>query len=501
MAAEFDQLKGDFTKLVEELRDSVVKRDAETRAIAQEAKDQNVSASKETLDKIEGIEKRMKDIGEQLSEMETERLERQRNHGGDARSAFKDPGQQFIDSDVFKEFRSSGTNTCRNVEVTGLMEQARRSRMGFETRASLSADSLSDNAGALINPMRYGGIFQEPLKHRTRLRDILRSQTTTEKMVEYVKETGFHNISTGVTAVEPIAETVIAVTNAQGFYPGQTVFITTGATTDTRIIASGGVDLSANTITLTEGISVATVVATTEVWSNTFVFVPQLELKPSASVEYELIQAAVKTLPHTMPIARQALDDLNGLRQTINGRLLEGLEVSVERQLLYGDASATNQIAGLLTDSDVLTYSWSSGFAGDTMLDAIRRAITAASLANYPPDFVVLHERDWETIELQKGSDGHYVWAVVMTALGPMVWSMRVVVTNAINKGTFLVGSARFGSTLWERETANIRFAEEHSDFFARNMVMLLAETRLCQTIERPSSFVVGTFDGAPGTV
>jgi len=501
MAAEFDQLKQEFTGLVQELRDSVIKRDAETRALAQEAKDQNVSASKATLDKIAGVEKRMEEISEQLKEVEKERLERQRNHGGSP-AQFRDPGSQFIESDIFKEFRAAGSSarTCRNVEVQGLLTQARRNRFGgeMETRAALSADSLSSNAGALINPSRFGGIFQEPLKHRTRLRDILRTQSTSEKMVEYVRETGFHNISTTCTAVETAGTTEIAVANAQGFYPGQTIFIKTGATTDTRVIATSGVNLTTNVITITAGVSVDTVANTSEVWSNTFVFVPQLQLKPSASVEYELIQATVKTLPHTMPIARQALDDLNGLRQTLNGRLIEGLEVSIEKQLLYGDASATNQIAGLLTDPDVLTYSWSAGFAGDTMLDAIRRSITGASESNYPPDFVVLSERDWETIELQKGSDGHYIWAVVMTVLGPMVWGLRVVVTTAINQGTWLVGSAAFGSTLWERETANIRFADQHDDFFARNMVMLLAEARLCQTIERPSSFVVGTFDAPP---
>ena len=44
----------------------------------------------------------------------------------------------------------------------------------------------------------------------------------------------------------------------------------------------------------------------------------------------------------------------------------------------------------------------------------------------------------------------------------------------------------------------NIRVAEQHSDFFIRNAVAILAEERLALAVKRPESFVEVEFDAAP---
>jgi len=51
---------------------------------------------------------------------------------------------------------------------------------------------------------------------------------------------------------------------------------------------------------------------------------------------------------------------------------------------------------------------------------------------------------------------------------------------------------------LYDREEATIRVSEQHSDFFVRNAIVVLAEQRLALAVKRPESFVKVTFDAAP---
>jgi HK97 family phage major capsid protein len=72
-----------------------------------------------------------------------------------------------------------------------------------------------------------------------------------------------------------------------------------------------------------------------------------------------------------------------------------------------------------------------------------------------------------------------------------------VVQSTGLTEGAFLVGAFGLGAQLWDREQANIRVSEHHADYFARNMLAILAEERLAITTYRPESFVKGVFTAA----
>jgi HK97 family phage major capsid protein len=80
----------------------------------------------------------------------------------------------------------------------------------------------------------------------------------------------------------------------------------------------------------------------------------------------------------------------------------------------------------------------------------------------------------------------------------PRVWRMPVVDTPAIEQGTALVGAFGTGAQLYDREQASIRISEQHSDFFVRNAIVVLAEQRLALAVKRPEAFVAVDFDHAP---
>ena len=120
--------------------------------------------------------------------------------------------------------------------------------------------------------------------------------------------------------------------------------------------------------------------------------------------------------------------------------------------------------------------------------------MTKVSLSHFPVDAIVVHPTDWQDIELAQDSDKRLIWSSVPNGGEMRLWKAPVVVSSAIDAGTALVGSFRMGSALWDREQSQVRISEHHSDFFAKNMVAVLAEERLAQTIYRPSAFCKLTF-------
>jgi HK97 family phage major capsid protein len=223
--------------------------------------------------------------------------------------------------------------------------------------------------------------------------------------------------------------------------------------------------------------------------------------KPQSSMTFVGEQAPVRTLAHWEAAHRNVLADEPQLRSIIDNELLYGLRLEEDDQILNGNGTGEN-LEGILTNTGIQTYSWSSGAStpvSDTKADAVRRAATLSFLAYYEPSGVVLHPNDWEDIELNKDSNGQYLMAVSIQQGGEArLWRMPVVDTPAIAEGTALVGSFGQGAQIYDRETANIRISEQHEDFFVRNAIVVLAEQRLALAVKRPESFVEVVFDAAP---
>jgi HK97 family phage major capsid protein len=224
-------------------------------------------------------------------------------------------------------------------------------------------------------------------------------------------------------------------------------------------------------------------------------------LKPQSSFQFVGEQAPVRTLAHWEAAHRNVLADEPQLRSIIDNELMYGLRLLEDNQILNGNGTGEN-LTGVLQTAGIQEYDWSDGAATpvpDTKADALRRAATLSFLAYYEPTGIVLHPNDWEDIELTKDSNGQYLVAVSVAMGGePRVWRMPVIDTPAMTEGTALVGAFGTGAQLYDREQASIRISEQHSDFFVRNAIVILAEQRLALAVKRPEAFVKVTFDGAP---
>lgn len=218
----------------------------------------------------------------------------------------------------------------------------------------------------------------------------------------------------------------------------------------------------------------------------------ELVAKNKSDVTFDLQTAPVRTMAHYMVASRQILDDASMLRNYIDGRLTYGLMLNEDDNILNGDGTG-GALSGILNNANIQDAG--APASGVSILDHIRDAIADARGSEYAANYIVLNPTDWATIQKQKGTDGHYIYATPQggTGVSP-IWGVPVFESTAITAGTFLLGNFQLGATLWDRQQASIRISESHEDLFVKNGVVILAEHRVALTVYRPQAFVKGTF-------
>lgn len=224
----------------------------------------------------------------------------------------------------------------------------------------------------------------------------------------------------------------------------------------------------------------------------------QLAAKAESNITFEQEVYKVQTIAHWLPASRQILSDVPRLRGYIDQRLMYGLDLAFDTQLLFGDGLGQN-FKGLMVDADVSDIGASAAGNGAVWLEHIRKAVTQCQLFEYYNiNGVVLNPADWEKIELAKGTDGHYIWVSVPQGGESRLWRVPVVVSNAMTAGKFILGDWTMGATLYDREQKSVRVSDSHADLFIKNGVAILAEERAAFAIELPKAFCRGSFTPLP---
>lgn len=220
--------------------------------------------------------------------------------------------------------------------------------------------------------------------------------------------------------------------------------------------------------------------------------------KPESNMVFEEDSASVATIAHHITASKQILADAAMLRSHIDTRMRYGLKLKEELQLLKGSGVGLN-IDGVYTQA--ASYS-NPGVTvkAETAIDRLRLALLQVALAEYDADGIVLNPIDWAAIELTKTADNAYLFANPMALAGPVMWGRRVVGTQSMDAGDFLVGAFFMGAQVWDREDVSVTISTEHDKNFTKNMVTILCEERLALTVYRPEAFVKGDFDGLPAS-
>jgi HK97 family phage major capsid protein len=327
-------------------------------------------------------------------------------------------GQQFVESDAYKNARSNGTNAHR-VQKT--------------------ISGLAASAGALVRPDRRPDVVVGAERPNF-IRALLQSIPTSSNAVEVMRENVFTN---SAAAQAPSS-------------------------------------------------------------ANTAIGAGEWQTKGQSNITYELVTVPIRTMAHWVPASRQVLSDAPMLQRLIDAKLMYGLNLLADSQLLYGNGLNQN-LTGLMVDGDVsdigeIATGTAAADLPGAMLDHIRAAITECQTNDYyNVNGLVITPVDWGTLETAKGSDGHYIWVTVPNGGESRLWRVPVIVSNAMTQGDFLLGDWTMGATIYDREQMDIRVSESHSDYFVKNGVAILAEERYGFGIELPKAFTKGSFDVAAG--
>lgn len=214
--------------------------------------------------------------------------------------------------------------------------------------------------------------------------------------------------------------------------------------------------------------------------------------KPSSTYGWGIDTANVRTIAHWTPVSRQALDDVPQLESLIDGELRYGLDLAEEAQLLLGDGLGQN-LYGLIPQATA--YSSPAGAPGSlTSVDMLRLAMLQAELAEFPANGHVLNPIDWAFIELLKDSTGGYIFANPQSLVGPTLWGIPVVPTQAIAQDKFLTGAFNMAAQIFDRMDTEVLISSEDRDNFITNMLTVRAERRLALAVKRPPALIYGDF-------
>jgi HK97 family phage major capsid protein len=347
-------------------------------------------------------------------------------NGGDNVKTYKSPGDQFIDSNEYKQLMNDGafhSNLARHrfgitlEEGASLIDWNWQKRHGQKTLLYGSSDS---SGGGWVVEDRLPG-YVDIMQREIVFLDLVPRVPTTSDTVEYVTEDTFTNAA-AMTA-------------------------------------------EATATTGTSGV------------------------KPESALAYSVSTSAVQTLAHWLPVTNRMLSDSPAIRGIINGRLLLGLDLTLETQVVSGDGTGAN-FTGLLQTAGINIQ----GLGTDNRLDALFKGRTLVRVnGKGRPSAFVLHPNDWEAIRLVRENAatatlGNYLMGAPSVVGPTTVFGIPVVESEAMTENTGFVGDFAMGCSLFDREQAAVRVGTI-DDQFTRNMQTILAELRAAFVVFRPNMF------------
>lgn len=218
--------------------------------------------------------------------------------------------------------------------------------------------------------------------------------------------------------------------------------------------------------------------------------------KGETSIEFEDITQPVVTIAHFTLVSTQMLADVAYLESYLNGRMMYGLALVEEGQMLTGSGVGQN-LEGIFTIATAYSEPAGVNVSDETFLDRLRLMLLQVELADAMATGIVLNPIDWANIELLKDSQNRYLFAAPQGIATPRLWGRDVVATKAMAQDDALVGDFAAHSQVLDREDASVAISFEDSDNFRRNLATIRVEERLALANYRPEAFVKGSLSSS----
>lgn len=201
----------------------------------------------------------------------------------------------------------------------------------------------------------------------------------------------------------------------------------------------------------------------------------------------------VQNVAHFIKITRQLAMDNAALAAYINRRMVYGVNLRVENQLVAGNGTSPN-LSGLTLAGNFTAHGYTAasltalGLSPTNRFDLIGKMMGDAALADYPADVVILNTGDWWTMRLAKDSQGRYILGDPGSSVAPNLFGRPVVASNAMTADTVWVGSLAQAATKHDREGIAIDLSDSDENNFQLGLVTIRAMRRLALTVEKPAA-------------
>lgn len=210
----------------------------------------------------------------------------------------------------------------------------------------------------------------------------------------------------------------------------------------------------------------------------------------------------VQSIAHFVKVTRQLAMDNAAMAAYINRRMIYGVNLRVENQLVAGNGTSPN-LSGLTLAGNFTAHGYTSAsltalnLSPTNRFDLIGKMIGDCALADYPADVVVLNTADWWTLRLTKDTQGRYILGDPGSAAPPVLFGLPVVASNAMTSGNVWVGSLSQAATKHDRETVTLDLSDSDENNFQLQLVSVRAIRRVALTVEKPTAARYGSLTPA----
>jgi HK97 family phage major capsid protein len=194
--------------------------------------------------------------------------------------------------------------------------------------------------------------------------------------------------------------------------------------------------------------------------------IPEGTVKPEATLGWTSETAEIGTYAHWIPITRQAVSDAPYLRSLVDGELRRGVVNRLETEAALTLTGATGFLTG----------------TGASLDAAIRDGIAEVEAAGFRAETILLNPKDSAAIDIS--ASGSITYADRQRGL----WGVNIVTAAAVPQGSAFVGDLRSGITMFDRHIVETFITDSHSDYFIKNVLVLLSEARAGFAVTQPNA-------------
>lgn len=213
--------------------------------------------------------------------------------------------------------------------------------------------------------------------------------------------------------------------------------------------------------------------------------------KAESTFEFDLATANVVTIAHWTKITEQLAADAPAVTAYINAKMMYGLQLKVDNQIISGTGTST-QLGGFLKSGNHTDYSSAVTVpTGANLMDFALLIKTKLDTLGYPPKVLLLNPEDWAGLALLKDTQKRYLLGGPAGVTTKSLWGLPVETSASVPSGKYIMADFALGSTIYDRQEVALEIDREGDDF-RKNLLTIRVERRLGLGVEDAAAIAGG---------